>query len=186
MLGRDYTASLKGCFQAKTCIEKIPEAVMADSTRVVPRAPRIVRARVEHLPELARLFDLYRQFYEQPADRRLARRFIEENIRKERAVIFLALAGDDCALGFTQLYPTWCSVATRPVWILYDLFVDPCARQGGVGRALMQAAERMARKSKASRIDLETAVDNSKAQALYESLGYEREQEFYKYSLELE
>jgi ribosomal protein S18 acetylase RimI-like enzyme len=54
-----------------------------------------------------------------------------------------------------------------------------------VGRALMQEAEKMARKSRASRIDLETATDNYDAQTLYEALGYERETEFYKYSLAL-
>jgi ribosomal protein S18 acetylase RimI-like enzyme len=43
----------------------------------------------------------------------------------------------------------------------------------------------MARKSRASRIDLETATDNYDAQKLYEALGYERETEFYKYSLAL-
>ena len=36
----------------------------------------------------------------------------------------------------------------------------------------------MARKTKASRIDLETAVDNYSAQALYEELGYERDTQF--------
>jgi len=61
------------------------------------------------------------------------------------------------------------------------------ARQGaGLGRALMDAAEKMARKSGASRIDLETAIDNYDAQALYQSLGYQREVEFYKYSLDLD
>ena len=48
-----------------------------------------------------------------------------------------------------------------------------------------QQAHKMAAKSGASRIDLETAFDNINAQALYESLGYEKDNEFYKYSLEL-
>jgi len=50
----------------------------------------------------------------------------------------------------------------------------------------MAQAEKMARKTKASRIDLETAVDNYSAQALYEELGYERDTHFYKYSLTLD
>jgi ribosomal protein S18 acetylase RimI-like enzyme len=101
-------------------------------------------------------------------------------------VIFLALDKAGNALGFTQLYPGWCSVSASPTWVLYDLYVDASVRQRGVGRALMHAAEKMARKSRASRIDLETAIDNYTAQALYESLGYERERDFYKYSLELD
>ena len=146
---------------------------------------RIVRAGREQLGDLARLFDLYRQFYRQKADAALARKFMGDNLKKARSVVFIALDSDDNALGFTQLYPGWCSVSANPVWTLYDLFVDPAVRQRGVGRALMQAAEKMARKSRASRIDLETAIDNYGAQALYESLGYERELEFYKYSLSL-
>ena len=43
----------------------------------------------------------------------------------------------------------------------------------------------MARKSRACRLDLETAVDNYQAQALYEKRGWERDVAFYKYSLEL-
>ena len=68
---------------------------------------------------------------------------------------------------------------------LYDLYVDQDARQRGVARALMAAAQQASRKAKACRIDLETAIDNHQAQALYEDLGYEKEISFYKYSLPL-
>lgn len=146
---------------------------------------RIIRASKEQLGAASRLFDLYRQFYEQKADAKLARKFMGENIRKERSVVYLALDRDGEALGFVQLYPGWCSVAAAPFWTLYDLYVDPSARQRGVGRALMAEAEKMARRTRAVRIDLETAVDNYNAQALYEELDYERDREFYKYSLEL-
>ena len=49
----------------------------------------------------------------------------------------------------------------------------------------MERAETMARKSGACRLDLETAIDNYQAQALYEKRGWERDTEFYKYSLDL-
>ena len=69
--------------------------------------------------------------------------------------------------------------------MLYDLFVDSGQRNNGVGKALMNRAKAMAVESGASRIDLETAIDNISAQGLYEALGYERDTEFYKYSLAL-
>ena len=153
--------------------------------KTTDKSLRIIRAGKQQLDDLAGLFDLYRQFYQQKANATLARKFIGDNLKKERSVVFMAFDTDEKALGFTQLYPGWCSVGTCPIWTLYDLFVAPTARQRGVGRALMIAAQKMARKSKASRIDLETATDNYDAQALYESLGYEREVDFYKYSLEL-
>lgn len=147
---------------------------------------RVIRAGKEQLPAVSALFDLYRQFYQEPADAKLARRFIGDNIRKERSVIFLALDASGRALGFTQLYPGWCSVAAAPIWTLYDLYVDASARQRGVAKALMSQAQSMARKSRACRMDLETGTDNYQAQALYEKLGWERDSEFYKYSLELD
>ena len=49
----------------------------------------------------------------------------------------------------------------------------------------MNQAMQLAKETGASRIDLENAIDNTSAQSLYESLGYERDIEFHKYSLEL-
>lgn len=150
------------------------------------RTLRIITASEEHISQVARLFDLYRQFYAQPANPALAKRFIGNNVRKQRSIILLAVDNQGAALGFTQLYPGWCSVAAAPLITLYDLYVDEQARKRGVARALMAAAEKSARKAKACRIDLETAVNNHRAQALYEHLGYTKELEFYKYSLELD
>ena len=147
--------------------------------------PAIEQAKLEDIEELARLFDLYRQFYEQPADLALALGFMRDNLEQQHSSVYVARDGSGTMLGFVQLYPGWCSVAAAPICVLYDLFVDSTARQGGVGRALMQRAEEHARASGACRIDLETAHDNHIGQALYEDLGYERETHFYKYSLEL-
>lgn len=149
------------------------------------KSMRIVTANESNLLEVARLFDSYRQFYHEPADLKLAKRFIGNNLRKQRSIILLAMDTEKRALGFTQLYPGWCSVAAAPLMTLYDLYVDPDARQRGVARALMTAAQQASRKAKACRIDLETAIDNHQAQALYEDLGYEKEISFYKYSLSL-
>jgi AcrR family transcriptional regulator/ribosomal protein S18 acetylase RimI-like enzyme len=147
---------------------------------------RISQAGDKDIKEVSVLFDLYRQFYKEPADTKLARKFIGDNIRKERAIVFVARDENDKPVGFTQLYPGWCSVAAAPFLTLYDLYVDDSVRKRGVGRALMKTAENYARKKKFSRIDLETAVDNHQAQALYEQLGYVRDIEFYKYSFELD
>lgn len=145
----------------------------------------ISQAGNDDLQELSALFDQYRQFYDQPADKKLARRFMRQNLEQERSTVYLARNRSGTMLGFVQLYPAWCSVAAAPVCILYDLFVHPDGRQGGVGRALMLRTETHARKMKACRIDLETAHDNLIGQALYEDLGYLRDTHFFKYSLEL-
>ncbi len=148
----------------------------------------ITQANLDNLDQVARLFDLYRQFYEEDADLSLARQYIEQRLQTHSSVIFIAWNSDNTdkkAIGFTQLYSTFCSVEASTIWVLYDLFVDSGQRNNGVGKALMNRAKAMAVESGASRIDLETAIDNISAQGLYEALGYERDTEFYKYSLAL-
>jgi ribosomal protein S18 acetylase RimI-like enzyme len=133
------------------------------------------------LAAVATLFDAYRQFYEQPADAALALQFIGERMRRQESVILVAQAADTI-VGFCQLYPSFCSVIAQPICTLYDLYVAPEARQTGAGRALMQAAHAHAQQNGFARLDLSTARTNHKAQALYESLGWVRDEVFLYYN----
>jgi ribosomal protein S18 acetylase RimI-like enzyme len=153
-------------------------------------------AQAADLDALAGLFDAYRRFYEQPADLALARRFMADRLARGDSVVHVATAGDDAALpgrrpeaaaliGFTQLYPSWCSVAAGPIMVLYDLFVAPEVRGRGVAQALMQATEAHARQAGCVRVDLSTAHANHAAQALYESRGWQLDRSFRWYSLAL-
>lgn len=144
------------------------------------------RATLDDLDALAALFDGYRIFYKQAPDPAAARTFLEERLRRDESVIFIARDGGNReALGFTQLYPLFSSVSARRIWVLNDLFVTPVARKCGVARALMGCARDFAMEAGALRLVLETAEDNHAAQALYESLGYVRESGERHYSLEL-
>ncbi len=138
------------------------------------------------LPELARLFDLYRRFYDQAADVEGALRYLSARIANRESVVLVAQSAGGGLAGFCQLYPSFCSVAARPIYVLYDLFVEDSGRRQGVGRALMEAARARAIADGKARMDLSTAKDNLKAQALYESLGWTRDEIFYSYSLELD
>jgi ribosomal protein S18 acetylase RimI-like enzyme len=152
----------------------------------------IRRAVPADLEPLAALFDAYRGFYEQPSDLALARRFIGQRLERGESVVFVAeaarataAAGPAPLAGFCQLYPTWCSVAAAPIFVLYDLFVAEGARRHGAGRALMRAAQAHALATGAVRLDLTTARTNTRAQALYESLGWRRDEVFLTYNLGL-
>jgi ribosomal protein S18 acetylase RimI-like enzyme len=142
-------------------------------------------AGITDVETVADLFDQYRQFYQQAPDPDLARRFIRDRIQRHDSVILLAVTADGAAAGFCQLYPSFCSVAAAPIFILYDLFVAPDHRKTGTAKALMAAAEDAARKSGAVRIDLSTAKTNLPAQALYESLGWKRDEVFHAYNKSL-
>jgi len=148
---------------------------------------RVRQAGPGDVDRVAPLFDAYRQFYAQAPDLPLARRYLAERLGRAESVLFLAEdATSGEPLGFTQLYPTFCSVAARPIWVLYDLFTTARARRRGVGRLLMDRARDHAAASGAHRIVLSTAHTNTDAQALYESLGYRLDTTFRVYELLLE
>jgi len=136
------------------------------------------------LAAVAALFDAYRQFYEQPADAALALQFIGDRMRRQESMILVAQSAGatQSIVGFCQLYPSFCSVIAQPIYTLYDLFVAPEARKTGAGRALMLAAHERARQQGFARLDLSTARTNHKAQALYESLGWVRDEVFLYYN----
>ena len=136
------------------------------------------------LDQLADLFDQYRQFYECPPDLSAAKNWIAENFERGRSTIFTADDGYQL-IGFTQLYPALCSVDLVDYFVLYDLFVAPSARRQGIARALMNTASEWAKAQGAARLDLETARDNYPGQALYRDLGYELDEVFLKFNLDL-
>ena len=139
-------------------------------------------ARERDVPAIAALFDLYRQFYEQPPNLPLAQAFITERLGRRESVILVAESAQAGLLGFCQLYPTFCSVEAKPIYVLYDLFVLPAARQSGAGRLLLQVAESRAAADGKVRMDLTTAKTNQAAQSLYEALGWARDDVFFSYS----
>ena len=140
-------------------------------------------ATTHDLAELATLFDAYRQFYEQPSDIELANNFIADRLNHQDSVIFVAENNHQALIGFCQIYPSFCSVIAATIGVLYDLFVDSNARKTGAGRALMLAAHEYAAKNGLRRLELTTAKNNQPAQALYESLGWVRDEVFNSYSI---
>ena len=141
-------------------------------------------AEASDLDQLADLFDQYRQFYECPPDLGAAKNWLAENLERGRSTLFAADNGARL-LGFTQLYPALCSVDLVNYFVLYDLYVIEAARRQGIARALMNAASDWAKAQGADRLDLETARDNAPGQALYRDLGYELDEVFLKFSLDL-
>lgn len=143
-------------------------------------------ATLADLDVVAALFDAYRQFYEQPADRELARIYIRARLQNKESIVVLALNVSGTAIGFCQLYPTFCSVEAKPIYVLYDLYVEPTERRAGAGTELLRAAEGLAASNGRARLDLATASDNKAAQGAYEALGWVRDDIFLAYSKRVE
>jgi ribosomal protein S18 acetylase RimI-like enzyme len=144
----------------------------------------IRRANIEDIDLIAPLFDLYRQFYGQETDLNLAKNFIFERLKNNQSIIFLVFV-KEIPVGFVQLYRSFSSVSAQPTLILNDLFVAEEARKSGLGRKLMNETKNYATEFGAKRLTLSTAITNLPAQKLYEDLGYELDQKYRHYSLEL-
>ena len=86
-------------------------------------------------------------------------------------------------IGICQMYPTFCSIEAAPIVVLYDLFVSQATRKAGAGRSLMLATQDYAKQNGFAHLLLSTAKTNHAAQALYESLGWVRNELYFSYSL---
>ena len=137
--------------------------------------PEILTMDLQYLQWVAQLFDAYRVFYEQPSDPGRAVRFLSERLAARESVVFWARSPRDGAcMGFTQLYPIYSSMRAQKNWLLNDLFVAEAFRREGVGEALIRRAMDFACSDGAVMIRLETAVTNTRAQRLYEKIGFRR------------
>lgn len=146
---------------------------------------KIVQATEKHISQAADLFDQYRQFYHQDKDTIAAKNFVSQRIVEQDSVIYLALSDEEQGMGFTQLYPSFSSVAMQRTYILNDLFVSEAFRKQGVARKLMLTAKAFAEKNGAYAIKLATAKANIAAKSLYDDLGYRQITQFDYYTYQL-
>ncbi|MDQ2865222.1 MAG: GNAT family N-acetyltransferase [Candidatus Eremiobacteraeota bacterium] len=144
----------------------------------------IRRANVGDLETLLPLVQRYRVFYKQKPDAQRERAFIQERLERGTSIIFLACI-DERAVGFAQLFDLASGVNLGIEYVLGDLFVEPNARRNGVATKLLARAVDHARRSSATGLFLETAIDNATAQAVYERSGWRRESRFLKYNATL-
>lgn len=142
------------------------------------------QAVLSDLEALVPLFDAYRRFYGRASDVRAARAFLLARFDHGESILFIAFE-DGTPIGFTQLYPSFSSISLARIFILNDLYVHEDARRKGVASKLMSAAVEFARSLGAVRVSLSTATTNETAQALYQSAGWRRDEQFLVYHINL-
>ena len=121
------------------------------------------------------LFVAYRHFYGRLDTDDAARTFLRRRVQTQDSFVWAALAGDDVA-GFVQVYPAHTSLDLGTVWWLNDLFVAPEARGSGTADALILACRDLAREYGCVALEWQTALDNHRAQKVYDRVGGERSQ----------
>jgi GNAT superfamily N-acetyltransferase len=91
---------------------------------------------------------------------------------KPGSVILVAQDAAGTLLGFIHLVSEMGYFSIQPHAHIGDLAVVPGKEGQGVGAALLQAAEAWAREHDFSQLDLNVFVQNPRARALYERMGF--------------
>ena len=128
----------------------------------------------------------YCDFYgASPADEELAE-MARSLIAAPDSEGMLLIARDDSGtpIGFAAVGWKWSSLRAARVAVMEDLFVDPGARGGGAGLALIAACAERARANGAPCLLWMTAPDNTVAQSVYDRAGATAET-WLEYELEL-
>ena len=143
--------------------------------RFMPAA--IAPATHDDLDDVLPLFAGYQRFYAgeaQPDDhnRAFLTRFVAPS---DDGLLLLAREQDTGEpLGFANLYWTFSSVSAVEHALMNDLFVSEAARGTDVGHALIEAAREQAAQRGVESMSWMTALDNRRAQRLYERFDAER------------
>jgi GNAT superfamily N-acetyltransferase len=130
------------------------------------------------LPELRTLMRGYCDFYEvAPSDEdllALSRALIADPARE--GLQLLARDEGGRAIGFATIFWTWSTTRATRIGVMNDLFVERGARGGGVADALIAACAERCRTHGATWLTWRTALDNHRAQAVYDRVGARRSQ----------
>ena len=126
-------------------------------------------ARVEDAEQLARLFD--QLGYPQPGE--TLRGALETTLEDPHAAVLVA-DRDGVLAGAATCYFVPVAHESRPWCRITTLVVDEAHRGRGIGRMLLEAAERAARAVGCSRIEATSALHRTGAHRLYERLDYGR------------
>ncbi|AQW59520.1 GNAT family N-acetyltransferase [Vibrio owensii] len=141
----------------------------------------VKKADASDVAKIAPLYLKYLEFYQVDVSDKDPEAFIKSRIENEESVVYYATDESGQTLGFAQLYPLFCSLEMKKIWLLYDLYVDSSQRKRGIGERLLEQADLLAKETDSAFVMLNTGIDNKAAQSVYEKHGYVRDVKFYNY-----
>jgi GNAT superfamily N-acetyltransferase len=116
----------------------------------------------------------YQRFYLAEPDEDRNRSFFRRFLAPSDDGLLLAAWMDDELVGFATLYWTFSSTKAGEAALMNDLFVAEGHRGAGIGLALIEASVAAARERGMRHLEWLTALDNERAQRLYDQTGAER------------
>jgi GNAT superfamily N-acetyltransferase len=137
------------------------------------------------LGETLGLMRLYCDFYEvAPSDADLCNLFESLLEDPSQGIQLIARDGDGAAIGFATIYWTWQTLSAARCAVMNDLYVIEEARGEGIADRLIESCAELCRSNGVSSLVWQTALDNSRAQAVYDRVGAQRST-WLDYSLDL-
>jgi len=130
--------------------------------------------RVEHQHAVLELTDAYAgdpMGNGQPLSEEVRRDLIPGLRQHPTTVIFLAYQGSN-AIGIASCFIGFSTFAARPLINISDLAVLPDYREQHIGRRLLEAVERKARKIGCCKLTIEVQENNPRARHVYASVGF--------------
>ena len=133
------------------------------------------------LPLLRKYCDFYGV---DPADDQLEQLCRTLAADPNEGVQFLARDSAGEPVGFATVFWSWSTLSAGRIGVMNDLYVEPSARGLGVAEALIAECANAARERGAKHLTWQTALDNHRAQKVYDRVGGTREQ-WLDYSIDL-
>ncbi|WP_254560238.1 GNAT family N-acetyltransferase [Dyadobacter diqingensis] len=144
----------------------------------------IEKCNLNHLPQLAMLFNEYRVHFGQESDLGVSYNFLKDRLENNQATIFAAINDDSREImGFTLLYPMFSSLKAKSTWTLNDMFISERYRKFGVATGLLEQVKEFGSDTDAQWVTLKTGIENTSAQALYEKFGFKKDETHFYYYL---
>jgi GNAT superfamily N-acetyltransferase len=150
-----------------------------------PRSIRIGPVTQDSFESFLPLIAQYQVFYEAEPDDERNRRYFGRFLAPSDHGRLLGAWDGDQPVGFTCLYFTGSSVIAKDIVLLSDLLVVGSHRGRRIGAALIEAALEVGRERGAAHVEWLTAVDNRRAQRLYESIPRAERSAWFGYEVPL-
>ncbi len=148
--------------------------------------PTISTVTQADLNDLLPLMRAYCDFYEvDPSDDALESLSLAliENPTAE-GVQFIGRNDDGDAIGFATVFWSWATTSGGRQAIMHDLFVTEAARGTGIARSLIDRCVEAAAERGCVGLIWQTALDNDRAQKLYDRTGAEKST-WHEYGIEI-
>lgn len=138
----------------------------------------ITRVGESDLAEVVPLLGAYLEFYETHREPEAIAAFCRALFADPEHEGVQLVARDDggTAVGVATVFWSWSTTQLGRLAIMNDLFVAPEARGRGTAEALIGACHDLAREHGCVALEWQTALDNHRAQKVYERVGGQRSQ----------